>query len=449
MTSDGWKDTWQGSPICYDPRFLVMPSICGSGHTGYPYVMKICDLAQFYSPLGGGVKRYISDKQRHLQQVAGAEHVLIIPSFRDAVTPGPNTCLYEVKSPRLIGSRSYRILMNRKRILEIIQKERPDLIEVGDPYRTAWIGLEAARSIDAPVIAFYHSDFPRAFGRTIERFLGRPIERMISHWIDRYVVALYNRMDATVVATRRLSDALTFCGIKKVSHIPLGTDITLFRPRPSRDRIRQELGLESDQKLLLFVGRIAREKGIKPLVDMLDHLPERLRNSHLLLIGDGELGEWVRSEAEKRSNLTWLPYSESSSRLAEMYSAADLFIHPGKWETFGIVSLEAQACGCRVIGIAGGGLEESLEGERPLILARAATGPAIAEAIIRALDLGETAVERKARAARTAEQFSIETTFIRMTALYRHLIAGGRAEAFEVPSSSSKAHGVQDPALQT
>ena len=409
--------------------------------------MKICDLAQFYSPLGGGVKRYISDKQRHLRKEAEWEHVLIIPSFRDAVTSTPGARLYEVKSPRLIGSRSYRILMNRKKILEIIRNERPDLIEVGDPYRTAWIGLEAARSIKVPVIAFYHSDFPRAFGRTIERFLGRPIERLISHWIDRYVVRLYNRMDATVVATRRLCGALTLCGIDRVINIPLGTDISTFRPQPSRDRIRNELGLDADQKLMLFVGRIAREKGIRQLVETLDHLPNRLTNCHLLLIGDGELGEWVRRQADRRSNLTWLPYSESSSRLAEIYSAADLFIHPGKWETFGIVSLEAQACGCRVIGIAGGGLEESLDGESPLILARAATGPAIAEAIVRALELGETEIERRERSARMVEHFSIETTFLHLTALYRHLIAGCSADTFKFPTR--KTHGVQDPALQT
>jgi len=411
--------------------------------------MKICDLTQFYSPLGGGVKRYISDKQRHFEKESDLEHILIIPSARNEITSGPITRVYEVKSPRLIGSTSYRILMNRKRILEIIEQERPDLIEIGDPYRTAWIGLEAAKRIGVPVISFYHSDFPRAFGRTIERFLGRPIERMISHWIDRYVVGLYNRMDATVVATRRLCDALTFCGIKRVVNIPLGTDVSTFYPRPSREQVRRDLGLEPGTPLLLFVGRIAREKNIRQLVGMLDQLPERLQKARLLLIGDGELGDWVKTQTEKRPNLTWLPYSESSPRLAEMYSAADLFIHPGKWETFGIVSLEAQACGCRVIGIAGGGLEESLAGESPLILARDATAASIAEAITRALDLGETDAERVARSARLVENFSIETTFIRMTALYRHLIAGGKADAFEIPSSSKKTYGVHDPALQT
>ena len=410
--------------------------------------MKICDLTQFYSPLGGGVKRYISDKQRHFAKEADLQHILIIPSARNAVTSGKITRQYEIRSPRLIGSRSYRILMDRKRILEVIEKEKPDLIEIGDPYRTAWIGLEAARKLRIPVISFYHSDFPRAFGRTIERFLGRTIERLISHWIDRYIVGLYNRMDATVVATRRLCDALTFCGIKRVVYIPLGTDVETFHPRPSRERIRRELALQPAAPLLLFVGRIAREKNIRQLVGTLDHLPDRLRSAHLLLIGDGELGDWVRSQAAKRANLTWLPYSESSIHLAEMYSAADLFVHPGKWETFGIVSLEAQACGCRVIGITGGGLEESLSGESPLILARDASSRGIAEAIARALDLGENTDERRVRSRRMVEHFSIETTFVRMTALYRHLIAGKSAETFTVPTGKT-VHGVHNPALQT
>jgi alpha-1,6-mannosyltransferase len=199
---------------------------------------------------------------------------------------------------------------------------------------------------------------------------------------------------------------------------------------------------------LLFVGRIAREKNIRQLIGMLDHLPDRLKSAHLLLIGDGELGDWVRDQASARPNLTWLPYSESSLHLAEMYSAADLFIHPGKWETFGIVSLEAQACGCRVIGIAGGGLEESLAGESPLILARDATSAAIAEAIARALDLGETDSERLERSRRMVENFNIETTFVRMTALYRHLIAGRSAESFELPTHKTL-HGVHNPALQS
>jgi len=90
------------------------------------------------------VKRYISDKRRHFSREKDLEHVLIIPSDRDAVATDRITRTHEVRSPRLIGSRSYRILMNRKRILEIIEKEKPDLIDEFVDQRRVWIGLEAA-----------------------------------------------------------------------------------------------------------------------------------------------------------------------------------------------------------------------------------------------------------------------------------------------------------------
>ena len=93
--------------------------------------MKICDIAQFYSPLSGGVKRYLRDKQRALAARPGAHHVLIVPSHRDAVTRTATSTLHEVKSPRLIGSASYRLLISRKKILQIVRAEQPEYIGLG------------------------------------------------------------------------------------------------------------------------------------------------------------------------------------------------------------------------------------------------------------------------------------------------------------------------------
>lgn len=192
--------------------------------------MTICDIAQFYSPLGGGVKRYLHDKRCRLAARAGCRHVLVIPSHRSHVTAGPGHVVYEIESLRLPGSKSYRMLLDKRRILEVVRRERPDLIEVGDPYRTAWIGLAAGRQLGVPVVAFYHSDFPRAFGRTIVRFAGRWVERALSSPMQRYIVKLYNRFDATIVASRRLCEALRDCGVRRLVHVPLGTDTTRFHP---------------------------------------------------------------------------------------------------------------------------------------------------------------------------------------------------------------------------
>jgi alpha-1,6-mannosyltransferase len=392
--------------------------------------MRICDIAQFHSPLSGGVKRYLADKRRSLAGVPGAHHVLVIPSHRDAVTREPGATTWEIRSPRLIGSASYRLLLARRRILSIVKHERPDLVEVGDPYRTAWIGLDAARANGVPVVANYHSDFPRALGRTLEQFAGAPGRWLLEAPIDRYLRHLYERMDVTVAATSRVCAQLGELGIPRVVRIPLGTDTGVFHPRDSRERVRAELGLRSDERLLLFAGRLAREKNIRELVAALDRIPAGLPPRRLLLVGDGELRGFVEAEARRRDDLIALPYCDSADRLAELYSAADLFVHAGTFETFGLAAVEAQACGTPVLLVRDGGLEDATAGEpRPCIAADAGSR-SLAAAIAERLPGTETAQARLERHARIARRFSIASTFRCMFALYRHLIAGGTAETF-------------------
>lgn len=400
--------------------------------------MKICDIAQFYSPLSGGVKRYLSDKQHFLAQVPGAHHVLIIPSYRDFVTRSDHSTLHEIKSPRLIGSRSYRLLISRRRIQQAVMEEKPDLIEVGDPYRTAWLGLEAGRKLNIPVVAYYHSDFPRAIGRTVRRFAGGWIERIISRPTSRYVVRLYNHMAATVVSSRRLCVILESAGIERIVHTPLGTDVTTFYPRHSRDRIRAELGLDENTRMALFVGRMAREKNIRHLIGAMDHLANRRPPVHLVLVGDGELDDFVREESARRPNVTWLPYCESARRLADIYSAADLFVHPGKYETFGIVALEAQACGTPVLAVREGGVEDAVVDPPPIPLARDGSAEAIGRAMALFFLRPQTIAQRFARRQRIEQSFSIDATFQRMLALYRHLVA--RLPVAEFPEAPVVSH---------
>jgi alpha-1,6-mannosyltransferase len=404
--------------------------------------MTICDIAQFHSPLGGGVKRYLSDKRRRLEALPNGRHVLVIPSRRHHVTIGPAAAVYEIKSLRLPGSKSYRMLLDRRRILEAVQREQPDLIEVGDPYRTAWIGLTAGRRLAVPVVAFYHSDFPRALDRTIARFSGRLAARALSSPIRRYVRRLYNQMDATIVASTRLADTLQAAGFQRVIHIPLGTDPTTFYPRNSRARVRAEFNLRPETRLLLFVGRLAREKGIKQLVGALDRLDSAAPPCHLALVGDGELADWVHAETIHRSNLTWLPYCDSVERLADLYSAADLFVHAGRWETFGIVSLEAQACGTPVLAVRGGGLEESLSIEQTPLLADDNTSESLARAIAAASNRRDIMpAERAARHRALAERFSIDRTFERIFALYSELIAEAKTRRAVLPPALERGTG--------
>ena len=74
---------------------------------------------------------------------------------------------------------------------------------------------------------------------------------------------------------------------------------------------------------------------------------------HLLVIGDGPQREHLQNLAETNAGGDMVPYCADADELAHYYRAADLFVHPGMEETFGLVALESQACGTPVVGIRG------------------------------------------------------------------------------------------------
>ena len=136
--------------------------------------MKLCDLTQFYSPLSGGVKRYVHEKINYIQN-AGAddEHVLIIPDEKTGVATAKQSRIYSIHSPLLSRTSRYRALINLRAIEQVFERERPDIIEVGDPYQTAWKAVASGRALRIPVVGFYHSHFPEAYLRSSSTFLWR------------------------------------------------------------------------------------------------------------------------------------------------------------------------------------------------------------------------------------------------------------------------------------
>ncbi len=388
----------------------------------------LCDVVQSYSPISGGVKRYIADKMEYMRRRPELRHVLIIPGEEDLVRREGATTVYEIESPPFILSKSYRLLINRTRILEIIAEERPDAIEVDNAYIPAWITLEAHEIYHVPLFGFYHSDFPRAFGEEVGRYIhSTTVDSLLTRAIEYYLAELYNRMTCTITSTRQFRKKLNTMGVECVERVPLCTDTDRFTPRDSRAAVLEELELPQDIFLILFVGRLAEMKNLPQTFAMLDHLDPAQGPVHLLVVGDGEERDLVLEETKRRDNASWMRYISETDRLAELYSAADLFVNASLHETFGLVSLEAQSCGARVLGVRGGGMDETLEGETPLIMAATDAPEDLAAALqeIRALDEGPEA--RRRRRARIVERFSIEATFDALTNVYRKYITAAAA----------------------
>jgi alpha-1,6-mannosyltransferase len=380
--------------------------------------MKICDLTQFYSPVSGGVKRYISEKIAWMRRARPNDrHVLIIPGEQNACRDDGLARTYTIRSPLVSRTARYRALLNLTAVEEILERERPDVIESGDPYQVAWKALASGDALGIPVVAFYHSHFPEAYLRTIDKFFGHIAVDITRDIARRYVRELYNRFAATIVPSPALARLLQDWGVRNTRLGELGVDTALFHAKADPDETRQvraALDIADDQILLLYVGRLAPEKNVTTLFDAFAQLDAA--RFALVVVGDGSERRHLARLREHNESVHWLPYQGDGRQLARLYRAANLFVHPGVQETFGLVALESQASGTPVVGIRGSYMDRIIFTDQEHWAAENSPN-ALAEAI-RVMAKRDLATEGRAAAARVHQFYGWDRVFERLFGVY-------------------------------
>lgn len=372
------------------------------------------------------MKRYLQEKRGFVRgHRPDDEHVLIVPGAQTDVISGEQSRTYSIRSPLVSRATQYRALLDLRALDEIIERERPDLIVSSDPYQLAWKALSLGRLFRIPVMAFYHSHFTEAY-------LRRPAERLgprATAWVMKagrnYVRRLYNRFAATLVPSAGLSLCLREWGVINVRRAALGVNTEIFCRGTDAVATRERLGLPTTRTLLLYVGRLAPEKNTTTLFDAFSLLSGRSARYHLLTIGDGQERERLRDLTSASDAVTWIPYCADPAELARYYRAADLFVHPGVEETFGLVALESQACGTPVVGIRGTFMDEVIAHDQD-DWARTNTPDALATAIemVSSRDLsalGDLASKR------VALEFAWPSVFEREFSICREVCASYRS----------------------
>jgi alpha-1,6-mannosyltransferase len=384
--------------------------------------LKLCDLTQFYSPFSGGVKRYVHEKIRYIQQATEDEHVLVVPGPKSEMIEAGRSRIYSIRSPLLSRASRYRALLDLRAIEDIFERERPDLIESGDPYQVAWKAIASGAALRIPVVGFYHSHFPEAYLRTTARFLGRAATGFVMGLARSYICQTYNRFEATLVPSERLGQVLASWGVRNVRAVNLGVDVEVFRPEPDDFLATREwLGIPAGRCLLLYVGRLAQEKNTRTLFAAFAELVRREpARYHLLIVGDGTQQAELRNLIEEVGQVSWRQYCTEPADLARIYRAAELFVHPGVQETFGLTALESQACGTPVVGIRGSYMDRIIFGGQQH-WARENSAVALADAV-EAASAGELRESGLAAARNVREHYAWPLVFAGLFRLYREVL---------------------------
>ena len=374
--------------------------------------MHVVDATLFYSPTSGGVKRYLLAKHEWMRAHTTWRHSLLVPGENRTHVPGEISTLAGSLVP---GAFNYRLPLNPVRWSRAIESLEPDLIEIGDAFHPAWAASIVARRRGIPLIAFYHSNFPQLAGRR----LGPAVQK----FIEWYVRLTYERCEQVLVPSRYMCNYLHSIGVTHATCQPLGVDVDTFSPeRGGRDLVG-ELNLPRGTRLLVFAGRFSKEKNIPVLTEAFRKLGEPY---HLLLIGGDEAG--------RTGNVTRIPYCRDNRVLASYIASADAFVHAGTHETFGLVVLEAMACGRPVVAMRAGALPELID-EKVGVLAEPHDDPAVAAAnlagAISAMYQRDLEVLGAAARRHVVANYSWSRALQSLMARYQAAVAARRAPAIE------------------
>jgi len=200
--------------------------------------------------------------------------------------------------------------------------------------------------------------------------LGRGYD--FSSWVEKTALETADAIIAVSAETRE--DILKYFTVDpgKVRVIPNGIDVEQYQYTSETDAL-EKAGIPKGLPYVLFVGRITRQKGIIHLVRAIKHLAPGL--GVVLLAGQPdtpEIGEEMRRGVDEirtsREHVYWIPEMVSKRDAIQFYSHAQVFCCPSIYEPFGIINLEAMACGAPVVASAVGGIKEVVVPEETGIL---------------------------------------------------------------------------------
>jgi glycosyltransferase involved in cell wall biosynthesis len=235
---------------------------------------------------------------------------------------------------------------------------QPDLIHASCPTPMGFVAFNYAAENKIPAVSSYHTNFATYF-----RYYGF---RRVEHWGWNYLKWFYNKFLKIYVPSKNTAQELENKGFQNIELWERGIHLNRYSPEFRCPKIRKRYS-PNDKPILLYVGRLVKEKDLEDLVAMNQILKNRGRDFEMVFVGDGPMKAELQ---ELLPDAHFTGYMEGE-KLATLYASADIFVFPSTTETFGNVILEAFASGLPVITVNKGGVVDLIRVEENGFIARA------------------------------------------------------------------------------
>lgn len=300
--------------------------------------MKILITTDWYKPVVNGVVTSVENLAEGLTQAGHEVRVFTLSGDKRSRREGNVYYAASIGAGVVYPQARLKLPMPRGMEEEILAW-RPDVIHSQCEFSTFAVARRLARTLDIPLVHTYHTvyeDFTHYFSPTPA--VGRRVAKVLSEKI-------VSGADAVIAPTEKTRALLERYGVERPIYvIPTGIRLERYLAEKTAERaaLRAQLGIGQEECMLLYAGRLAKEKNIEEIFALLKKVDSRQR---LLIVGGGPYREELDGAAERMGIRDRLIFTGMvpPERMAEYYALGDIFVNASSSETQGLTYMEAMA----------------------------------------------------------------------------------------------------------
>jgi 1,2-diacylglycerol 3-alpha-glucosyltransferase len=380
--------------------------------------MRIVLFTNAYKPTISGVVTSLSLFRKGLIE-AGHDVFLIAPQYEEYVDEEPY--IFRFPALDLTGQFDMSLALPIKNLLEpTIHGLKPHIIHSHHPVLMGDLAIAFARDLEIPLVFTFHTQYDQYAQHYIPlapTLAGRVMEEVVQRYLKHcdHLVVPSESIRNKVMEQYKLDRTITV--------VPTPVDLSIFKSG-SKTESRESLGW-SDAQILLYVGRIAREKNLDLLIDAFGLIAGRTPSVRLALLGRGPHRDHLVEKAHKLGISKQVEFvgAVEHEQVPRYMAAADVFVFTSTTDTQGLVLIEAMASGTPVAAVRAPGPIDVLQDGGGVLTE--ATAESFADAVSSLLEAPVRLEALSGQAYELAQRYSIRSATKRLlkvynTALERH-----------------------------
>ena len=308
--------------------------------------MKVLITTDWYKPVVNGVVTSVLNLAQVLQDRGHEVRILTLSSTHHSYKEGNVTYIASVGVGKIYPNARVRTAPPSPFIRELIEW-KPDVVHSQCEFSTFLAARHIAKKCNAPLIHTYHTvyeDYTHYYSPSAR--LGRYMAAHFSKWI-------LNKTEYAIVPTEKVHDLLEEYGVDTpVAVIPSGIEMSRFQTPQDQEKekeLRHRLGIEPEDMVLVYLGRLAQEKNIQELFQLIR--ARHQKSLKLLLVGDGPYRQELEEAVQQMQIQDQVIFAGmvSPEEVNYYYHLGDVFVSASQSETQGLTYIEAMASGLPIL----------------------------------------------------------------------------------------------------